>query len=84
MPELHLTMDSDDEAMDVDATGDPDAVDSSGIPELNDDTVVDEDTMEMETASRKRDEPPSDGGGNVESGGVAKRKRVGRVTHPGG
>ena len=78
MPELQLTHGSEDE-MEVDAFGDPDANDISGIPELTEDTVIDDDTPEVEPESRKRNEPNSPGEDTRDG---AKRKRLGRVGQP--
>ena len=90
MPELKLTYESDDE-MEIDAEGNPDT-DMSGIPELTEDVVVDEDVASPDrldpdgkgdadgTASRKRATPNDPGGGLTgDPGGQGKRKRVGRV-----
>ena len=45
MPELKLTFDSDDD-MDIDLAGNHDTADMSGIPELTEDIVVDQDVAD--------------------------------------
>ena len=71
MPELKLTYDSDDD-MDVDAEGDP-ATDKSGIPELTEDNVLDQDVADI--SDDDPDTPRADGGDSKEPGVVGARKR---------
>ena len=61
MPELNRTYESDDE-MDIDLTGNHDTADMSGIPELTEDILVDQDVIAPDEQARPMGEDTVPGG----------------------
>ena len=64
MPELNRTYESDDE-MDIDLTGNHDTADVSGIPELTEDILVDQDVIAPDEQAGPMGRIPSLGEGRA-------------------